>query len=87
MTTKAYFLIRSAASVGGSRSAACIRDLEAMPEVRRVYRVLGQYDLLVTVEAPANVLPVADKILANIGVESLAISFSPIGPEMRPRAA
>lgn len=87
MATKAYFLIRSAAAADHSRSAEWIRDPEAIPEVKSVYRILGQYDLLVTAEAWADAPSAAGKILANRYVERVATSFSPTGPEVRPRAA
>lgn len=87
MAVKAYFFIRSTAEADRSRDAGWIRDLEAMPEVQRVHRVLGQYDLLVAVRTPESALRVADRILANSSVERLAICYSPIGPELRPRAA
>ncbi len=82
MATKAYLLITSAAAADHSRSAKWIRDVEAMPEVESVYRILGRYDLLVTVEASAQVLRVADKIMANGCVEHLLLCFSPVGPAL-----
>jgi len=87
MAVKAYFFIRSTAEADHSRDAAWIRDLEAMPEVQRVHWVLGEYDLLVAVKTAESALRVADRIRANSFVERLAICFSPIGPELRPRAA
>ncbi len=77
MATRVYFLIRSAAECDHGRDAEWIRDLEAMAEVRRVERVLGEFDLLATVEGAAPALEVAHKILANACVEHLAVRRSP----------
>jgi hypothetical protein len=77
MATRVYFLIRSAAECDHGRDAEWIRDLEAMAEVQRVERVLGEYDLLATVAGAAPALQVAHKILANACVEQLAVRHSP----------
>lgn len=87
MGAKAYFFVKSTSEADRSRDAEWIRDLEAMPEVERVHRVTGRYDLLISVEASNSALLVADRIRANRSVECLAVCFSPIGPELRPRAA
>jgi hypothetical protein len=80
MPTEAYILIRSAPEADYSRTAAWIRDLEVMPEVRCLQRVLGEYDLLATVEAPASASLAAEKILASRWVERVAVRYSAVAP-------
>lgn len=73
MATKAYFLIRTAAEAMHNGHAGWIQELEAMPEVKCVEPVTGQYDLLATVEAPITAVLVAHKIMANGWVKHLHI--------------
>ncbi len=87
MGARAYFFVKFTVEADRSRDAEWVRGLEAIPEVERVHRVVGRYDLLISVQASKSALLVADRIRANRSVECLAICFSPIGPELRPRAA
>ena len=80
MATNVYFLIRSAAECDHSRRAEWIRRLEAMPDVERVQRTLGEYDLLATVEGVARPQEMAERILANGCVEHLAVRYGPNHP-------
>lgn len=73
MVVEAYVLIRSAPEADHGRKAAWIRELEAIPEVDRLRRVLGEYDLMATLVATANAIGVADMIRANRCVERVAV--------------
>lgn len=73
MATKAYFLIRTAAEAAHNGHGAWMRELEAMPEVRCVECVSGEYDLLATVEAPITAALVAHKIMENGWVKHVHI--------------
>ena len=68
MITKAYFMIKMVKR-DGYRDA--LRDLQAMPEIKSVELVSGEYDLMAMVEAPVTVAVVAKKIRERGWVERL----------------
>ena len=59
-----------------------LRDLKTIPEVKSVERVRGACDLLVKVEAPIDMLFVADKMLVKEWVKRLhVLHIDPIQPD------
>ena len=73
MTTKAYFMISIAEEFSRAGYPEMVRDLEAMPEVKFVEPVRGMCDLLVQVEAPVKIFPVANQIMARKWVKRLNV--------------
>jgi len=74
MGTKAYFMINMGKKFSDdSYYLDAIRDLEAMPEVEAVNQVSGVCDLLVKVDEPVRVTPIANKIRAKKWVKNFHI--------------
>lgn len=73
MATKAYFMIKVAEEFCTDGYQEIIRELKALPEVKKVELVRGRYNLLVEVEAPIRVIMVAHKIMPMTWVERLNI--------------
>lgn len=73
MALKGYFMIEVEEELCRSGYRDILRDLETIPEVRSVERVVGACDLLVKVVAPIRVIFVANKIRAKKWVKNLRI--------------
>ena len=70
MSTKAYFLINVSSQDG---YVDAMTDLKAMPEIKSVVQVFGQYDILAEVEAPVRVISVANKVMDKDWVRRLHV--------------
>ena len=82
MATKAYFKVDIAEKFCQDSYQTILRDLETIPEVKSVERVIGSCDLLVKVEAPIRMIFVANKLLAKEWVKRLHVLYvEPIQPE------
>lgn len=75
MGISTYLMIKAGKIDGGDGRADAMRELKGMPEVVAVEPVSGEYDFVVeaTVDNPARVRVIADKIQAKKWVESIHV--------------
>ncbi len=71
--TKAYFMISIAEEYTRASYPEVVKDLEAMPEVKFVEPVKGMCDLLVRVEAPVRIFPIANQVMSKKWVKRLNV--------------
>ena len=79
MATKAYFKVDIAEKFCQDSYQTILRDLETIPEVKSVERVIGSCDLLVKVDVPIRMIFVANKIRSKKWVKGFRVLNVEVG--------
>ena len=81
MGTKAYIMVKTKKTDGEDNRAIALKDLETMPEVEAAVPVLGEYDVIITVDTPAKAGLIAEKIESKGWLKNLRVlKVEPVQP-------